>query len=130
MHVNYQTLACLLPPFFFSSLLSAVNETEDKQPTFVKQLENDRTATCKCYSCMLCYKIPEAAHFLMCTHFTLCCTGICYSNTTGADHLVLQQKLKMARGCRAWRKSKSCVALLLYSFSSLLTNLRAIRHTS
>lgn len=123
-------LACFLLPFFLSSLLPALNETEDKQPAFVKQLQNDRTATCKWYCCMLCFKIPEAAHFLKRVHFVLCCTDICYSNSTGADHSVFQQTPKMARGCRAWRKSKSCIALLLYSFSSLLANLRTIRHTS
>lgn len=35
----------------------------------------------------------------------------------------------MARGCRAWKKGKSSTALLLYSFSSLLANFRAGRHT-
>lgn len=108
---------------FFSLLLSDLNETQDKQPTFGKQSES---LNC----CKLCHKIPEAAHSLMCVHFALCCTDICYSNSMGADHLVFQQTLRMARGSRAWRKSKSSVALLLSSFSTLLANSRAIRHTS
>lgn len=121
MHLNYQT-ACLLFTFF-SSLLSALDKTKDKQPTFGKQSESPNC-------CKLCHKIPEAAHSLMHVRFALRCTDICYSNSTGADYLAFQQTLRMARGSRAWRKSKSSVALLLSSFSTLLANSRAIRHNS
>lgn len=33
-----------------------------------------------------CYAMKY--HFLICVPFDLCCTGICYSNTTGADFCV------------------------------------------
>lgn len=73
-------LACILSPFFCSSLLPALNETKDKQPAFAKQLENDRSAVCKCYCCTSGRAMPETAHLLTPARCAFSCTDTCCSN--------------------------------------------------